>query len=179
MISLSFQSSWPFIKLLLLHSWTKCLVRYRVGCHAVLQPERKKKKNLQIDMKMFLDYIMSLFPKQNLLRVCFGKKCPSSPHNILSKTVEDHNLTHVKQQYCRDKKIKIKERHRWRHWRETPSQRGGGGCHYWIHSVMPAQWQTFFLRVPNEMYPKPHYAYSGGNVRTVCVSVCMWKYMSN
>lgn len=76
-------------------------------CCAPAREEKEEEpwlKTKQIDMKMFLDYIISHCPKQNQLRVCFGKKCPSSPcmNNILNKTVEGHNLNHVKQQYCRD-----------------------------------------------------------------------------
>lgn len=56
--------------------------------------------------------------------------------------------------------------------RNIPSKGWWRVSAHWIHSERPAQWQTFFHRVLHEMYPNPHYAYSGGIIM-YCACVCV------
>lgn len=73
-------------------------------------------------------------------------------NNIQSNSVKCHDLT-PKRKKGKAQMEALK--------RNTPSKGRWRVSPHWMYSFMPAEWQTFFLRVLHEMYPKPHYAYSG------------------
>lgn len=84
-------------------------------------------------------------------------------NNILGENVKGHSVSHVKQQGRRDFHRKGEAQMEALR-RNTPSKGRRRVSPHWIHSVMPAQRQTFFHRVLHEMYPNPHYAHSEGIV---------------
>ncbi len=105
--------------------------------------------------------------KTNLLRVCFEKNAPLL--HILSKNVKGHNISHVKQQDRRD--FRKKERHRWRHWRETHPQRGDGGCH---HIGLTQSCQHSDRRSFTVSCMKCTQTLITPTVEGLCLCVCVW-----
>lgn len=185
--SLCFQSNWPFINLLFLHGWTKQQILGGLPCCAPAKERREKGwliikqidnehapwlKNKPLPKQVYREFVLRgkkyiyIPPPLGvwiISRVKIrGSKAFPMWSNITSGTC-------AKKGKAQMDSLKRNTSSKGR-WRVSP---------HWIHSVMPAQWQTFFHRVLHEMYPSPHYAYCGWlELYSVCVCVCVYAHVS-